>query len=90
MRDFLITAWIERPQGAVCLPNPDFPHGQDIPPGLPGRHCKVALRYPAPSIGTHRITCTVCGNITAVTADGHASDPRSIMIRCLGKEAAHG
>jgi hypothetical protein len=90
MRDYLITAWHERPNGAVCLPNPAFPQGEDIPPAFPGRHCKVRLRYPAPAIGTHLITCTSCGNITAVTADARACDPRSVTLRCLGREAPNG
>jgi hypothetical protein len=81
--------WFTTGGTAQCAPDPRYPTGIDLPPGGPEKHCKATLPYPAPCIGVHKVTCTVCGNVTAVTAAGRPDDPRSIMLRCL-TETTHG
>lgn len=66
---------------AQCAPNPKYPEGVDIDPGIRPA-CHVALPYPAECCGLWLIQCPNCGTKTAVTTAGRPDDPRSVMVPC--------
>ena len=75
--------WIDGGREPQVAPNPAFPNGIDIDQSAGAeRACETALRYPAPRIGVHEVTCRVCKKRVLVTTAGRPDDPRSIKVAC--------
>jgi hypothetical protein len=76
--------WIDRGREPQCKPDPQYPHGKDIPCGDPKakKICMVTLPYPARRCGLWLVKCSICGYSALVTTAGRPDDPRSVKLPC--------
>ena len=76
--------WVGAGRKATQKPDPRYPHGVDVDPGIPDGQpsCKVQLPYPATEVGAWKVECTECKVRIACTAAGRTDDPRSILLPC--------
>lgn len=82
MSDQFSICWIDSGCEPQCEPNPEYPHGRDIPFPRNVKKCRVDLPYPAKRCGVYIVTCARCAIKAAVTTAGRKDDPRSVEIAC--------
>jgi len=77
--------WVQRDTKSRARPDPNYPNGMVVRIVNPGvmQTCQLDLPYPAPSPGTHMITCQLCGLKVAITAAGRPDDPKLAIVGCL-------
>lgn len=75
--------WVDGGKEPQCAPDPNFPDGIaiDMSNGAE-RACETSLRYPAPRIGVHDVSCRVCGFRVQITTAGRPDDPKSVKVAC--------
>lgn len=84
-----VAIWVDGQREPRSPPDPAYPNGVDLDmAGDAPDTCTLALAYPAPRCGHHRITCTRCSLTAMVTTAGRRDDPITVRLACRKRDAA--